>query len=244
MAERDPGRRSYGQYCGLARALDTIGDRWTLLVVRELLIRPCRFGELQAGLPGIATNLLTERLRQLEQDGLVERRLGTEPAEGTRYALTSRGEGLRAVIEALVRWSAPLMASGRGGDAFRAGWLAVALPALIRARPPRRTYIGLETCGEHLVVEASPEGATVTSGAGDPADARLAADPEAVLALASGFLDLAGARRMGAKVSGDRVALERVFDGRAGGERERARPGGASRRSQVGSRRRAREQRR
>lgn len=81
--------RSYGQYCSLARSLDVIGDRWTLLIVRELWLRPCRYNDLSDSLPGIATNLLTDRLRKLEAAGVVER-----PAGGL-YALTPGGRTSR-----------------------------------------------------------------------------------------------------------------------------------------------------
>jgi DNA-binding HxlR family transcriptional regulator len=211
MPSRTPKDRSYGQFCGLARALDVVGDRWTLLIVRELLVGPHRFGELQTGLPGIATNLLTQRLRQLAHAGAVERRLGKDPADGTSYALTSRGEDLREAVEALVRWSAPLMACGRGNDASQPRWLAVALPALLRARVSRPTRIGLETGGEHLVIEAGPTGATATLGRAESVHARLTADTEVILAMAAGYLDVRSAVRRGAKVSGSRKALESVF---------------------------------
>lgn len=118
MKNHSSDRRRYGQFCGLARALDVVGDRWTLLIVRELLIEPRRFGELRTGLRGVATNLLSDRLRRLEADAVVERRLGA-PEAGTRYALTPRGDALRPVVEELVRWSGPLMASGRGQDDFQ-----------------------------------------------------------------------------------------------------------------------------
>ena len=211
MSHPTAARRSYGQFCGVARALDVIGDRWTLLIIRELLIGPNRFGELQSGLPGVATNLLTERLRQLERDGLIERRLGKEPEDGTKYVLTSRGEALRNVIHALVRWSGPLMLSGPGRDEFRPGWLAVALPALVGARPLRPVRIGVETGGAHLVLEVSATGVTATAGHVEQVDAKLRADPEAILGLASGVVSVRGAVRGGAKTSGDRRALERVF---------------------------------
>src|ERR1051325_5720688 len=101
--------KSYRQYCGLAKALDSVGDRWTLLIVRELLIRGnARYSELQQGLPGIATNLLADRLRQLERGGLVER--AESPAV---FRLTARGHALEDVIAALGRWAAPLMGSPR-----------------------------------------------------------------------------------------------------------------------------------
>src|SRR3989442_9660776 len=129
--------RSYGQFCGLARALDVVGDRWSLLIVRELLPGQMRYGELLASLGGIATNLLAARLRSLESSGVIERRLGQ--SSGVVYALTPWGSQLREAIEALIRWSTPLMASGRGGDAWQPPRLAVALKALPRrrtAKPP------------------------------------------------------------------------------------------------------------
>jgi DNA-binding HxlR family transcriptional regulator len=128
--------RSYGQFCGVARALDAVGDRWSLLIVRELLPGPMRYGELVASLGGIATNLLADRLRSLESCGVVERRLGE--TNGVVYALTPWGSQLREPIEALIRWSTPLMASGPGGDLVQPRWLVVALPALLRGRTATR----------------------------------------------------------------------------------------------------------
>src|SRR5271156_5649061 len=102
--------RSYGQYCALAKALDVIGDRWTLRIVRELLIRgACRYTDLRHGLPGIATNLLAERLRELEQAGLVRREDAPPPIATALFSLTPRGEQLRPVVYELGRWGAPLM---------------------------------------------------------------------------------------------------------------------------------------
>ncbi len=86
--------RSYGQYCGLARALDVVGDRWNLLIVRQLLIAPARYRELVEGLPGVATNLLADRLRDLETAGVIERRLA-EKGNAVLYALTPWGAELR-----------------------------------------------------------------------------------------------------------------------------------------------------
>src|SRR5918999_5641646 len=103
--------RSYGQYCGLAQALDVVGDRWNLLIVRQLLIAPARYRELLDGLPGVATNLLAGRLRDLEIAGVIER----HPAEkdnAIQYALTPWGAQLREPVEGLIRWSTPLMERG------------------------------------------------------------------------------------------------------------------------------------
>src|SRR5213082_2257205 len=99
--------RSYRQYCALARALDVVGDRWTLLIVRELLIRgPSRYTDLQYGLPGIATNLLADRLRELEAEGIVTKEDAPPPVATTLFRLTPRGEALDSVLTALGRWGA------------------------------------------------------------------------------------------------------------------------------------------
>lgn len=96
--------KSYQQYCGVAAALDRVGDRWTLLVLRELSFGEQRFTDLRAGLPGIATNLLTERLRDLEESGLVEQRDLPAPAARTVYALTADGRRIIPVLRSLARF--------------------------------------------------------------------------------------------------------------------------------------------
>lgn len=158
--------KDYGQFCGLARALDVVGDRWTLLIVRELLVGPARFKDLQKGLPGVATNLLTERLTRLAELGIITRR-----TEGSRpvYELTEFGEGLRAPIEAFVRWSAPLMFSGPGDDHADPRWLAIAVPALLgkaeASRSDAMTTIHIEgvtlrivPTGDGVKVQVLPDG--------------------------------------------------------------------------------------
>ena len=117
--------RTYGQYCAVTKALDLIGDRWTLLVVRELLLRgPCRYTDLRNGLPGIATNLLAERLRELRA-AIVSREEAPPPVATTLFSLTSRGAELAPVLRELLRWGAPLMQAGPApGDVFRGQWLS------------------------------------------------------------------------------------------------------------------------
>src|ERR1700761_9243331 len=97
-------RRDYGQYCGLARALELVGERWTLLIIRELLARPSRYTDLLDDLPGIPTNVLSTRLKELEEAGIVERRIAPAPQRGVVYALTADGQGLEAAVLALGRW--------------------------------------------------------------------------------------------------------------------------------------------
>ena len=194
--------RSYGQYCGLARALDAVGDRWSLLIVRELLLGPMRYGELVASLGGIATNLLADRLRSLESSGVIERRLG--PTSGVVYALTPWGRQLREAIEPLIRWSIPLMASGPGGDAFQPRWLAVALEALLRGRTAKRPVeLGIEVDGLFMALRIDKDGPHMTIEPDQRPDTILKAEPEVVLELTAGGITIDQALAQ-ASVQGDR----------------------------------------
>jgi DNA-binding HxlR family transcriptional regulator len=206
--------RSYGQYCGLARALDVVGDRWSLLIVRELLVDPRRYGELRAALSGIATNLLADRLRSLESSGVIERQLGE--TKGVVYALTPWGSQLREAIGALIRWSNPLMGSGPGDDAFQPHWLKVALEALLRGRtaqPPAE--LGIETAGTLMTLRIDEGGPQVTLHPTRRPDTVLVADPQIVLGLAAGAISVDQAQSR-ASVYGDPRALDAVLaDGKA-----------------------------
>lgn len=102
-------RRSYRQYCGIARALDVVGERWTLLVIRELMTGPKRFKDLLDGLPGIGTNLLTARLKQLEEDGLLRRTILPPPAKVPAYELTPLGQRLEPVLSTPGDWGQELL---------------------------------------------------------------------------------------------------------------------------------------
>src|SRR6476469_7782716 len=95
-------RRSYDQYCGLARALDVLGERWTLLIVRNLLLGPQRYSELLRGLPGITTNILAKRLKEMEGEGPIEHTTGS--SDSAAYRLTPSGQALEPAIHALGRW--------------------------------------------------------------------------------------------------------------------------------------------
>jgi DNA-binding HxlR family transcriptional regulator len=203
--------RSYGQFCGLARALDTVGDRWSLLIVRELLPSPMRYSELVAALGGIATNLLSDRLRSLEFSGVIERRLGE--TGGVVYALTPWGTGLREAIEALVRWSTPLMVSGRDGDSFQPRWLAVALPALLSGRTAKPSAeLGIEVLGLFMTLRIDEDGPHLTVQPDRRPDTILNAEPEVVLGLAAGAIPIDQALSV-ASVHGDRRVLSTVFAG-------------------------------
>lgn len=121
--------RSYAQLCGVATALDMIGDRWTLLVLRDLLLGPLRFGDLVEGLPGIGTNTLAARLKQLEAAGVVRRRLLPLPERGTSYELTGYGRELEPILMALGRWGTSSMGRLPAALATRSRWLVAAMLA-------------------------------------------------------------------------------------------------------------------
>lgn len=120
----------YQQYCALARTLDVVGDRWTLLIVRELLPGPRRFTDLLDGLPGISRNLLAERLRALERDGILARRELPPPAARQVYELTGDGNDLAAAMAPLIAWGAMRIGERKPGETFRARWPAVAMAGL------------------------------------------------------------------------------------------------------------------
>ncbi|MGY4101257.1 winged helix-turn-helix transcriptional regulator [Nocardia sp. R16R-3T] len=203
--------RSYSHYCGLARALDVVGDRWNLLIVRQLLVAPARYRELLEGLPGVATNLLSDRLRDLEAAGVVERRLADE-GNAVTYALTPWGAGLREPIEGLIRWSAPLMAQSLDGDRFRLEWLAVALPALLggRVEAGRPATVGVGIDGQLLQVRATGSGVDVGPYDGRVLDAVVRAEAAIILGLAAGMLDLGEVRAL-VDIVGDETALSAIF---------------------------------
>lgn len=191
--------RSYRQYCALARGLDVVGDRWVLLVVRELLEGPRRYRELLDGLPGIATNLLAERLRSLEAAGVVSRQ-----ADG-RYALTPWGQGLRDVVYTLARWAAPLMAEPVGDDAFRPQWLRNLVGALFDEVDPERDDLTVEVrCGgEPSTIIAAGGRVHLVPGPTPGPDVVLGGPPNGVVGLLAGRLDPSVAAQLGVEVTGD-----------------------------------------
>jgi DNA-binding HxlR family transcriptional regulator len=113
-------KRSYRQFCGIARALDQVGERWTLLIARDLLLGPRRYSELHAGLPGITTNLLAQRLKEMTSAGLVEK--SGERGGGEAYRLTERGRELEPVLMALGRFGFARMRAPESGERVDLGW--------------------------------------------------------------------------------------------------------------------------
>ena len=191
--------RSYRQYCGLARALDVVGERWALLIVRELLDGPRRYNELLSELPGIATNLLIERLRSLEADGVIQRE------EDGRYALTAWGHGLREAVYALGRWAGPLMARPRGDDHFRTQWMRHMVVARFDGIDPHRADLIVELrCDGELITLISAAGRVhIASGPATAPDVTISGPPDATVGLLLGRIDRAEAQSRGVRAVGN-----------------------------------------
>ena len=204
--------RSYGQYCSVAKALDLIGDRWNLLIVRELLLRPCRYTDLLQGLPGIASNMLTDRLRDLERAGVVSREQAPPPVASTLFGLTDRGQALRPILRALGEWGAQLMGEPAAGDEFRNHWLALPVQLYLADPPPqdRPVTIELQTGEEPVTIETVDGAVRTRQGAAADPDLVLNGAPELVLGLLSERLSLAEARARGLGCSGDVAKLRRL----------------------------------
>lgn len=124
-------RRNYGQYCGLAAGLDVIGERWTLLIIRELLTGPCRYGELLAGLSGIGTNLLADRLKYLTEEGIIRLRPPEDGSKVRRYELTEDGYTLREPVLAIARWGLGRLGAPTEEDVVRPRWGMLAVEAMM-----------------------------------------------------------------------------------------------------------------
>jgi DNA-binding HxlR family transcriptional regulator len=206
--------RSYDQYCAVARSLDLVGDRWTLLIVRELLLRgPCRYTDLREGLPGIATNLLADRLRQLEREGILVREEAPPPIATGLFRLTPRGEELRPVIEELGRWGVPRMIAGPGDDAFRPHWLALPAELYLTDRTPARPPVTIEVrAGDgSLVIETVDGSVRAQAGTAENPDAVVSGTPHLVAALLTGMVGVDEALANGLHCEGDPRALRRVL---------------------------------
>jgi DNA-binding HxlR family transcriptional regulator len=206
--------RSYGQYCSVAKALDVLGDRWTLLLVRELLSRgACRYTDLRDGLPGIATNLLADRLRDLEAAGVIEREDAPAPVATTLFSLTERGRALEPIISELGRWGVPLMRDSSPDDHFRGQWLRLPVRMFLADREPQRpaSTVEVRAGDQTVVIEAAAGKVTMRLGADPRPDAVLTASPPEILALMSGAVTLRQAVKRGLRVDGSRAAVERIL---------------------------------
>ncbi|WP_433679053.1 winged helix-turn-helix transcriptional regulator [Nocardia sp. CA-119907] len=205
--------RSYDQYCSIAKALDVVGDRWTLLIIRELLLQgSCRFTDLKNGLPGVAANLLSTRLRELEQAELIRREDAPPPVATTLYRLTETGLALEPALKALGLWGLRYMTTMRPEDAFLAQWLAYAPAWFVADVDPAApsAVIQLSSGGTHAVVEVGA--GRVDSRIGEVTDPDLVLDgpPPAVLGVLTGVIDIEQATQLGLSTRGRRDVLTRL----------------------------------
>ncbi|MFJ5261757.1 winged helix-turn-helix transcriptional regulator [Streptomyces sp. NPDC088387] len=205
-------RRSYDQYCSAARALDAVGDRWTLLIVRELLAGPRRYTDLHADLPGVSTDVLASRLKDMERDGLSTRRRLPPPGAAYVYELTARGRELLPVLQALGAWGQAELGERRPTDAVRAHWFALPLTRALEGEG--LVEVRLEEGDFHLWLGAQ-DGPVYGDGPapGEP-DARLELDTGTCTAIARGETTVAGAVRAGrVTVTGDGTLAKALREG-------------------------------
>ena len=182
-----PKRKSYEQFCGLARALDHVGDRWTLLVVRELLVGPKTFRELSTGLPGISPSLLTERLSALVSDRLAQRSDAPARSKAVEYRLTEAGAALEPAVLELIRWGGLWMNEGPGTDLASPTWAPLALRALLQHQPaPLEGIVHLDVDGQDVTITARDGRRSVDAGRHGEADAVASLELPLALAVASG----------------------------------------------------------
>jgi DNA-binding HxlR family transcriptional regulator len=203
-------RRTYDQYCAVARALDVVGERWTLLLVRELLTGPKRFKDLLDGLSGIGTTLLTARIKDLEGHGILCRTTLPPPAGSKVYELTELGRSLEPVVMALSRWGLKLLNGPRREEVSRPGWAMVALQSSLELEAVhggKETY-EFRVDGELFHVRVEGDGAEVRQGPAADPDLIISGDTETLLGVAAGRLTLAEAVEAGAiATEGDRGPL-------------------------------------
>jgi DNA-binding HxlR family transcriptional regulator len=206
--------RSYGQYCSVAKALDVVGDRWTLLIVRELLLRgACRYTDLKNGLPGIATNLLSDRIRELESAGLIRREEAPPPVATTLFHLTEAGAELEPVLRAVGQWGVRYMAERADGDEFRVQWFTLPVSLFLRDRTPDRppASIELRTADQSAVIDVSGGSVSVRPGTATSPDLVIHGEPQLILALFSGRRDAADLAGRGLRLRGDEAVLRRIL---------------------------------
>ncbi|MFC4004561.1 winged helix-turn-helix transcriptional regulator [Prauserella oleivorans] len=209
-------KRQYGQFCGLARAVDLVGERWALLIVRDLLVSPKRFTDLKRGLPRIPTNVLSARLKELEAGGVVERRVRPRPDGSVVYELTDYGRDLEDIVLAFGRWGARSLGEPGPDDILTSDAFVMALRATFHADEARDVAVGYEIRLGDVVVGARVHHGTLDANPGELADADLVIETgPAIRSLLAGEMTAAEALDSGAvAVKGEAALLEtftRIF---------------------------------
>lgn len=196
--------RTYGQYCGVARALELVGERWTLLIVRDLLVGPKRFTDLRQGLPKIPTNVLSARLKELELAGIVQRRALPRPAAAVVYELTPYGAELEEVVLRLARWGAQSLGERGPDEIVTADSMIVALRTTFRPEAATGAPVAFELRLGEVVIFARVADGELETGVGSLAAPDLVIEARGPLrpllagelspkeAIATGYVQLAG----------------------------------------------------
>jgi DNA-binding HxlR family transcriptional regulator len=165
--------RTYGQYCGLARALELVGERWALLVIRDLLVGPKRFTELRDGLPRIPSNVLASRLKELEEHGVIRRRVLPRPANAVVYELTAYGQGIEEAVKQLSLWGAQSLGEPRAEEIVTEDSMVMALRTTFLPEAARDLRASYELRLGPVVVNARVDEGSITAGEGPFPDADL-----------------------------------------------------------------------
>jgi DNA-binding HxlR family transcriptional regulator len=206
--------RAYGQYCGFARALEVVGERWALLVVRDLLVGPKRFTDLLNGLPGIPSNVLTTRLKELENAGVARRRVLPRPARAVVYELTEYGLELEAVVVELGRWGAKNLGDPRADETITVDSLITALRSTFHPDEARKFRAGYELRVGEIVLHARVDDGRVEVAAGALPGAQLIIEAgPGIRALMAGELTPADAVKSGTvHLTGNAKLLKRFAE--------------------------------
>jgi DNA-binding HxlR family transcriptional regulator len=206
-------KRTYGQYCALARAFDVLGERWTPLLLRELAIGPRRYADLLEGLPGVSPSLLTQRLRELESDGVVRRSYLPPPAARGVYELTDEGVELATAMIPLARWGARRLRTRREGEAFSLSWMLLFLRATIDTADAAGVHDLYEFHVDDEVFHVMVDDGSVDARAGAPPrqpDLVVRTDLETFAAIGAGSLVVADAADR-VQVEGDAEVAQRCL---------------------------------
>jgi DNA-binding HxlR family transcriptional regulator len=206
--------RTYGDGCSIARALDLVGERWALLVVRELLLGPKRYTDLRRGLPNVSPNVLSQRLDELEEAGIVRRRKLSPPAGAWVYELTEWGLELEPIVLSLGRWAARLRTASSDAPIASADSVILAMRGLFDPAAAHGLHANYELrLGEdRFRVQVADDDIKVARGDADPADATIETDPDTLNAVLLEGRPLADAQRSGdIAIDGDKTAVEHLI---------------------------------
>ena len=190
--------RSHGQYCGLARALELVGERWALLIIRDLLVGPHRFTDLRQGLPRIPTNVLADRLKEHETNGIVRRRALPRPASAVVYELTEYGQQLEDAVKLLGLWGAQSLGEPRPDDIITSDSMVMALRSTFRPEAAQGVRAGYQLRLGPVMLHARIEDGAIAAGAGEMPNPDVVVESgPAIRAVMSGELSTAEAIESG-----------------------------------------------